>query len=1432
MDVRFDIPPRLRLNRHASSFAATIDDSNFHNTFNHERDGSGDGDDDGSTPRLGAAKMSVDTFDEPLRFSQNAQAQSTPAPTREATAAERLRAVLSRANSLTPTVKAQSVPAERTPSNGTALVGSDMESDDFETPRPGGNRVPATPYTQHSISSSVTHSVARESVRSIFAHALRSPGNTPERPRRPRRGSVDSSIVEESPVKWSMLKPGERVKRLSMSDDEKEKIKAADALTENSFRSSQAATYDQLRHRLKNSNVDPGMSKGRSITSITKSDMTIDMEEATEVEQELLRDRQVPVRSTTPPIPSNVTSNQSVSQFPSQFLGSNLLTENSDIRRMIEDSQGETTDSEVPKSNRKDNKTPTAGPPSGHIKARPSLVRERTLSRNGSTGSLSSPNSRPTSRQSMNDIEDEERKRERERGWNHPLGPYMERHRATSPFYSMTHGGGFGRIRNASLSSISGSESDAGRLSPRNSMKQSDEHARSPTGSKYAGIISSWLPSSSSNQIRVSTRIRTVSQPARPGSPGSLASSTNSDKTQKALERPRTFSLTARETTRSSSSLARDRLSSRRSPNGFRTLERSSTSPSLSARPPSRSPSQSSFHQSDGPREHEEPHDRERHWSSPHRKRNTMTSPSVVTEKRRSGSTAHLRTPPTEHSSRVPAPHGSSSSPSGIPRLVVNGRSRTTNHAEIDRENGSHNQKSRNTAPLITNSTSTAVNGKSTSSIKDSDARQPATTKEEHKAHTQREHDRAFSRAESPTVPPEMNGTDESEEDGTPKIGQQRIPDSPTPNSGSRPSSRVGTASTFPSHAANKGNDRVNAVAPTATSRPEKQRYQGDTEQNKGAQPLKVSIPSEPIDLRDSDLDSFQEEDIIASSSAPRLLQGNDSLVENDASSQAEDSPADINLLRPQQDTRMNGHSEVARGKSSLLPQSFSPLSPQIDQPDPVTSTPQRRTSANTSKAEFRTPSPPKGMPALPDPPSSEDDAESDVLHSMQVTPAGRSRFTDVKTPRLPGAWSTPFATPAPPARRSTLPRDTLAEDDQVLVQNEIYTPPASHSRATSMIMKTPAPPGAWLATPGTVAAKRFQQKVRFDEQGNSAAPAPVPRSDDGTLISDISAVDGSVAMKVAGKTKPTSPRTPGRIRVVDAFGNEITPSLSKDKVEIRSVEKAGELHATGSDEKLNASEGRKSRIRVLDALGREIDEVQVLAAMPSSAKDELAKQPRKAERESVTAWPQDLSGRKLERKQALHLLQKTISELKNDFDTTEGPASTQTTDDIDARIADLKAQSIRAKEDREQLLRKIRNTHTEASSPSTAAWKTLLNGKNVFTSSNWSAYFKVFAVLVGIQALLFFAFYHLTSLGARQLFLTTYIDPFYPELYLHVTDPDHLHLSMPSHSNFGLQSSPYNWKYALLASWHAVLDRMLTLKETVWDVWRDPPRSIPWPPT
>ena len=57
----------------------------------------------------------------------------------------------------------------------------------------------------------------------------------------------------------------------------------------------------------------------------SESDSTIEMEEATEIEQEPLSESEPPARSTTPPAPPNMTLRQSVSQFPSQFLGSSTI---------------------------------------------------------------------------------------------------------------------------------------------------------------------------------------------------------------------------------------------------------------------------------------------------------------------------------------------------------------------------------------------------------------------------------------------------------------------------------------------------------------------------------------------------------------------------------------------------------------------------------------------------------------------------------------------------------------------------------------------------------------------------------------------------------------------------------------------------------------------------------------------------------------------------------------------------------------------------------------------------------------------------------------------------------------------------------------------------------------------------------------------------
>ncbi|KAJ6558541.1 hypothetical protein DFH09DRAFT_922512 [Mycena vulgaris] len=128
-------------------------------------------------------------------------------------AALRLRAVISRANSSKPPVARPISPSE-------------VESD-FDPPRFS----PTTP------------SVAAESLKDIFSRAFRDPGDTPVK-NRPRRNSIDTSEVEASPRVRERAK--NKGKRKSLSDEEADKPST-------SFRSSQAATFDNLRERLDNS---------------------------------------------------------------------------------------------------------------------------------------------------------------------------------------------------------------------------------------------------------------------------------------------------------------------------------------------------------------------------------------------------------------------------------------------------------------------------------------------------------------------------------------------------------------------------------------------------------------------------------------------------------------------------------------------------------------------------------------------------------------------------------------------------------------------------------------------------------------------------------------------------------------------------------------------------------------------------------------------------------------------------------------------------------------------------------------------------------------------------------------------------------------------------------------------------------------------------
>lgn len=361
------------------------------------------------------------------------------------------------------------------------------------------------------------------------------------------------------------------------------------------------------------------------------------------------------------------------------------------------------------------------------------------------------------------------------------------------------------------------------------------------------------------------------------------------------------------------------------------------------------------------------------------------------------------------------------------------------------------------------------------------------------------------------------------------------------------PSDRVSHISLRPKNQTTEAMDIPNVVHDSAV----KPRAVYAYESSLNSATNKSSIALQHMDLHDSDVESFQgvqaynwqrfkaatnssvpEEDIVASSSV-RRLNGGSLMSGNETQFQT----AEIDE-QEQVDNGQTGGSPNGRPPRILSRKFSPPPTPPKENADPI-ATPKRGRNISSTSLEFKTPSPPKGMPALPDPPSDED------IDSDKAPPPAKFPFTPIqnnrnmlnaKTPRPPGAWATPFSKPSPIRRAQSV---EPVEKETSPSNDVIYTPPASYSRgSTSTIAKTPAPPGAWLATPGTTAAKRVQQRVRFDEKEIVASgldPAPMNNS----IVSEESHADGSVAIKSLGR--PTqSPKSPRRIRVLDAFGNEI----------------------------------------------------------------------------------------------------------------------------------------------------------------------------------------------------------------------------------------------------------------------------------------------------
>lgn len=297
--------------------------------------------------------------------------------------------------------------------------------------------------------------------------------------------------------------------------------------------------------------------------------------------------------------------------------------------------------------------------------------------------------------------------------------------------------------------------------------------------------------------------------------------------------------------------------------------------------------------------------------------------------------------------------------------------------------------------------------------------------------------------------------------------------------------------------------------------------------------------------------------------------------------------------------------SHSAQPTSGSTPFSIPPNTPQILPEDRTApkdssakvsspSTPSRHSTPKSSKREFKTPSPPKSLPDLPTP-SSSDESESKPWKYAR-TPAGSKGHQDyayMATPKPPGGWlqtpgpshvrqdqcgtpsqvidEFPFdptipasdaqqtKTPKPPGGWLSTPAPAYTSiSPQPEKAQGLFTPLPSLSKGTSIDFKTPAVPGGWGTTP---AARKSIRKVRFNPE--------TPSDQNGSTWSEQAneELPDTATRSILRKSKV--PHTPS-IRVVDAFGREQESNMSSTQADANRSQKV---------------------LRVVDAMGQEIQE-------------------------------------------------------------------------------------------------------------------------------------------------------------------------------------------------------------------------------------------------
>ncbi|KAH9830856.1 uncharacterized protein C8Q71DRAFT_325252 [Rhodofomes roseus] len=534
------------------------------------------------------------------------------------------------------------------------------------------------------------------------------------------------------------------------------------------------------------------------------------------------------------------------------------------------------------------------------------------------------------------------------------------------------------------------------------------------------------------------------------------------------------------------------------------------------------------------------------------------------------------------------------------------------------------------------------------------------------------------------------------------------------------------------------------------------------------------------------------------------------------------------------------------------------PPTPADRTPAPVFTlqTPPRRSpgngssSASSSKLEFKTPSPPRGMPDLPDLPSfaTEDGDGEGENDNTPVMTSAPGNLTMMKTPRPPGAWA---ATPDVRHDGSASNRfagKNVGEDSSassVLVNTpdgqakvDIVATPGGGSDASGAIMpnttatwpRTPAPPGAWLQTPGGPASVRRRSilKVRFDVEsettvsdiGDSSAetkrpalPAEWNPNAGGNSSTDAALAMPPVTVKSEGEdrmpskvetpaTPPPRPesaggrpfRSPGSVtmKIVDAFGRETTVEEEKPCSAQEPHQEAPTRSKTPerkTQQSAPPTPRSRSAVKIVDAMGREVEEPVPEASGSRVAHRELYVEPADVSLRAMSVMEDEGSSifsvdmpTPTNHTEALALVREQVKTMKKEARQADKDRSCLERALDDGRARSLEDASNKARNLRRsisQTLQRVEGAGTSADSSRTSKYAALKENMRRSTSrflpsamsettvkSAWSRGAWLFWAFVLIQLGFCLVMYRLANMRARRLFLTTYYDPFYSDLY------------------------------------------------------------------